>query len=73
MENNRAIYHCICTLHVSIVIFGKVLMCSEIGLKFIASFSIFGGRGGKNLINYFSSLQPSLPAKFDLYMYIPKI
>jgi hypothetical protein len=39
MENNRAIYHCICTL--SIVIFGKVLMRSEIGLKFIASFVVW--------------------------------
>jgi len=39
MENNRAIYPCICTL--SIVIFGKVLMRSEIGLKFIASFVVW--------------------------------
>jgi hypothetical protein len=39
MENNRAIYPCICTL--SIVIFGKVLMCFEIGLKFIASFVVW--------------------------------
>ena len=39
MENNRAIYPCICTL--SIVIFGKVLMRSEIGLKFIVSFVVW--------------------------------
>jgi hypothetical protein len=39
MENNRAIYPCICTLN--IVIFGKVLMRSEIGLKFIASFVVW--------------------------------
>ena len=39
MENNRAIYRCICTL--SIVIFGTVLMPSEIGLKFIASFDVW--------------------------------
>jgi hypothetical protein len=44
MENNRAIYPCICML--SIVIFGKVLMCFEIGLKFIASF-VVNKNGGR--------------------------
>ena len=39
MENDHAIYPCISTL--SIVIFGKVLMRSKIGLKFIASFVIW--------------------------------
>jgi len=34
MENNLAIYPCICALN--IVIFGKVLMGSEIGITFIA-------------------------------------
>jgi len=33
---------------------------------------LFGeGGGGKNIIAYFSALQPSLPAKYDLY--IPNI
>ena len=39
MENNRAINPCICTL--SIVTIGKVLMRSEIGLKFIVSFVVW--------------------------------
>jgi hypothetical protein len=39
MDTNRAICHCICTL--SIAIFRKVLMRSEIGLKFIASFVVW--------------------------------
>ena len=46
MENNRAIYPCICTL--SVVIFGKLLMCSEICLKFIASFvDLVNKHGGR--------------------------
>jgi hypothetical protein len=36
MENNHAIYPCIYTLSI-MVIFGKVLMHSDIGLKSIAS------------------------------------
>jgi hypothetical protein len=39
METNRAIYSCTCAL--SIVIFRKVLMGSEIGLKCIASFVVW--------------------------------
>ena len=39
MEDNRAKYHCICTLR--IVIFGKVRMRSAIGLTFIASFLVW--------------------------------
>jgi hypothetical protein len=44
MENNRAIYHCICTL--GIIIFGKVPMLSEIGFRFIAPICRFGNKNG---------------------------
>ena len=58
MENNRAIYHCFCTL--GIIIFEKLLMRSEIGFKFIAPICRFVNKNGESEGLYMNILSCSV-------------